>query len=469
MNKSKDPKVKDLLASLADVPERDPRAAMKGRERFLAQARKLAPAVSIPAEVRHTGWNKNIFERIWKNMKPRSVGTALVAVVVLAVVAVFVVNNVTTVSAQQVLQRASAAQSAAKAAVGIQHYRIAHFQNPQAIEPGGTQTVNDTYFDPATGYTREIIRDSAGKIISADSADGSYEYSSRLAGVGASGLTIERQAQVIDSRKLRPTGDSTAAASAAFDAFSANPRVEMVGKQTWTDGSQVYVLVDRNVQTQKAQDGTNNTTLTGSVQMVFNAQTYQLVESETSVHKDSKDVIIESYAFLVNEVLPADSVVAWNLSDLTGVTFVDAPKTAQAAPVEPGFAAISAQELALHSKSYQLKSLPAGFSMEIVAPTTQQAGQDHYQFEIHYTGPDNATFNMMAVGLMDPSFVASSFYDGSYKTAAGLVLNYSPSSNPKNGVSGGMLVTPDGSSYLVDSTLTRTQIQALVEDLVQVP
>ena len=75
---------------------------------------------------------------------------------------------------------------------------------------------------------------------------------------------------------------------------------------------------------------------------------------------------------------------------------------------------------------------------------------------------------MMAVGLMDPGFVESSFYDGSYKTAAGLVLHYSPSSDPDKGTSA-MLVTPDGSSYLVGSTLTREQVQTLAEDLVQVP
>ena len=71
-----DPQVEKLLARLADAPARDPRAVKKGRAQFLAQARRLAPAVSNPEDVRHTGWNKNIFERIWKMMKPRSIAVA---------------------------------------------------------------------------------------------------------------------------------------------------------------------------------------------------------------------------------------------------------------------------------------------------------------------------------------------------------------------------------------------------------
>ena len=145
----------------------------------------------------------------------------------------------------------------------------------------------------------------------------------------------------------------------------------MVGKQTWTDGSPVYVLADHGYQTQKSPDGQAAQTYTGTMQMVFNAQTYQLVETQMSVNQAGKDVVIQSTDFLVDEVLPEGSPVTWNLSDLPGVTFVDQPaQPAQAAQAaNPGFVVISAQELAAHTQSYQLKTLPAGFTQEIVTPS----------------------------------------------------------------------------------------------------
>ena len=68
---------------------------------------------------------------------------------------------------------------------------------------------------------------------------------------------------------------------------------------------------------------------------------------------------------------------------------------------------------------------------------------------------------------MDAGFVETSFYDGSYKAANGLVLNYS-SGRPQGSPEGtsGMLTLPDGTCFLLDSTLSREQVQKLVEDLV---
>jgi hypothetical protein len=461
-----DPKIEELLVGLRDTPARDPRAVKKGRAQFLAQARRLSPAVSNPTKLRHTGWNKNIFERIWKNMKPKFKWTVGLAVVMLAVMAVFLVNNITTVSAQQVLQRATTAASADKTAVGIQHTVIESYNNPTASAQGGVKTVSESYHDLATGAMRSVTRDAAGKIVEASAFDGTMNYYSSQPAGAAGSLTIQRVPQGQDGLIKRAiSGDSTYDAKALFDSFSANPRVVMVGKQTWTNGSQVYVLADHGYQAQKSGDVQ---TPTGTMQMVFDSQTYKLVASQMSIVKDGQDVVIQSYNFLVDEVLPEGSPVTWNLSDLPGVTFVDAPaQPAQPPQAGPGFGTISAQELAAHTPSYQLKTLPAGFTQEIVAPSTQEAGQDHYQFEIHYKNAAGQTFELMAVGQMDAGFVEASFYDGSYKTASGLVLHFSPSSTEKS--TSAMLVTPDGSSYLVGGIMPREQVQTLAEDLVLVP
>ena len=62
---------------------------------------------------------------------------------------------------------------------------------------------------------------------------------------------------------------------------------------------------------------------TRTMQMVFDAKTYELLESQTTVFKNDKEIVIEKVKFLVDETLPAETQVAWDLSNLQGVTFVD--------------------------------------------------------------------------------------------------------------------------------------------------
>jgi len=153
------------------------------------------------------------------------------------------------------------------------------------------------------------------------------------------------------------------------------------------------------------------------------------------------------------------SPVAWDPSDLKGVSIVDG--TQPSAEAIPTVEKLTEQELATRTNSfYVLKPLPTGYTETITAVANQPKDQD-YQFEIDYTGPNGETFDLLAVGKMDPGFVASSFYDGSYKTASGWVVNYSPSG------ASAMLLAPDGNSFLLMTKLPREQIQNLVETLVK--
>lgn len=157
-------------------------------------------------------------------------------------------------------------------------------------------------------------------------------------------------------------------------------------------------------------------------------------------------------------------LVAWDLSDLKGVTIVN--ETKQSAQANPTIETLTEQELATHTNSfYVLKPLPAGYTETITAVADQPKDQDYYQFEINYTGSNGETFGLQAVGHMDSGFVASNFYDGSYKAASGLIIYYSPS-NPNGGTSA-MLSAPDGNSFLIISNLPREQVQNLVETLVK--
>jgi hypothetical protein len=469
-NKSDFADIEKLLGKLADVPDREPQAQAQGRTHFLSQVHVMA--VSQNEEVRHTGCNKNFFERILNTMKLKTKLSALAVLAVIAVVTVFVAGNVTNVSAQKIIARATAAQTLPTH--GIWHTQIKIYQNHTMLtgDHSGTTTIDDDYYDLTDGKFRSVSQDSAGKILQVAAFDGTYNYSGlQSAGNGANEpLQVERvKAGPDDGIKARST-DSTATAQAGpadptsltktlFDDFRNNPRVRVDSQKTWTDGTPVYVLIDDNFQTQQ---GSDDKTLTGSMSMVFNSETYALIESQTTVRKGDQDVVIDEIQWLVNEALPVESSVVWDLSDLKGISIADGEQ--QSTEDNVVFETLTEQQLAAHTLDYYLLDpLPAGYTVKIGAVANQPKDQD-YTFEINYTGPDSETFEMQAVGKMDSGFIESSFYDGSYKAASGLMLNYSPSHS--NGTAA-MLTAPDGNSFLLFSSLPRDQVQKLVDTLVK--
>lgn len=403
-------------------------------------------------------------------MRKRYILGAGTTVLALALVAVLTFQRVVPVSAQTILDRATAAQAAQSAAQGIQHTRIEIYENPQAVEgkQAGTTVINETYYDPATGYYHFLSQDLNGKILEVGAVDGSYDYIALAEDIANGSITIHRTPLDQDDaqKKLAVNSDTTSMES-LFDHFRKNPHVEVAGKET-RDGRQVYVLVNRNFQTSKLPNGQDQKDFIGTMTMVFDAQTYQLVESETTVYKNGKEIVIEKVRFLVDEVLQPGTPVDWSLNDLQNVTFMDdQPQEVE----DVSFETISAEQLSAHtnlySQAFVLHNIPEGFTQEIVAMSNQPTDEP-YRYEIHYRNPaSGAAFNLQAVGVMDEGFIEKSFYDGSYKSAAGLVLNYS-SSHPEGSGNGtaGMLTVPGGTSFLLDSTLSRAEVEALVDNLV---
>ena len=80
--------------------------------------------------------------------------------------------------------------------------------------------------------------------------------------------------------------------------------------------------IDDNYQTQKQSDGQVEDFYRHG-QDGFQHEDLQLVESQISVRKDGEDILINSVKYLVDEVLPAGSTVAWDLSDLKGISIVE--------------------------------------------------------------------------------------------------------------------------------------------------
>ncbi len=468
LNDRDDADIQNLLNKLADAPARDPQAQARGRANFLTQAQMLAPAVSQEEKRRLIGWNVNFFERIFKTMKLQSKFAALAIVIVMAVAAVFTISKVNTVSAQQILDRAAAAQSTPAPSQGIWYTRMQVFENHQAVvsDSTGITTIIEDYLDLANGYDHRVTYDPAGNILDASSSDGTYTYS--LDNTSGDTLTVIREKISPEKQQATASLRGTAAAGpyaeaqTFFDEFRNDPHVKVEGKKTWTDGSTVYVLVDDSYQSQK---GSDTQTYLGSLRMVFNADTYQLVERQITVRKDGKDVVIDDIQWLTDKILPEGSSVAWDLSDLKGVKVVDAPETDQADTQDNvTFETLTQDELASRTSDfYVLNPIPSGYTQEIGAASGQPADQP-FAFEIHYNNPNGDNFNMQAIGQEDLGFVQSSFTNGSYKAASGLVLYYDQSGS--NGV-GGMLVAPNGESFLLWSNLSREKVQDLVETLVK--
>jgi hypothetical protein len=403
-------------------------------------------------------------------MRKRYILGSGAAVLALALVAVLTFQRVVPVSAQTILDRATAAQSAQSAAQGIQHTRIEIYENPQAMEgkQAGTTVINESYYDPSTGYYHFLSQDLNGKVLEVGAVDGSYDYTALAEDIHNGSITIHRTPLNQDDVQKKLTGNrETTSSESLFDHFRNNPHVEVAGKES-RDGRQVYILVNRNFQTSKLPNGQDQKTFTGTMTMVFDAKTYQLVESETTVYKNGQEIVIEKVRFLVDEILQPGTPLDWSLSDLQNATIVDDQ------PQESGdvsFETIPAEQLAaqtnLYSQSYVLKNIPEGFTQEIVAMSNQPSDEP-YRYEIHYRNASSgAAFNLQAVGVMDEGFIEKSFYDGSYKAVNGLVLNYS-SSQPEGSENGtaGMLTVPGGTSFLLDSTLSRAEVEALVDDLV---
>lgn len=390
----------------------------------------------------------------------------LVLVVFLALGGYLAFQSATSVSAQQIIVRASEAQFAIKPTQGIWHIRIENYENPQALDgdQAGTTTIIDQYFDLTKGMYRVVTNDTTGKIVEVNGDDGEFSYwgIKREDTANDAPLEVTRNPRNQKYSKEAPIYDPAEVAKSIFAQFRDNPRVKLEGKTTWMDGNQAYVLVLPNYQTEKQANGQAKQTYTGETRAVFDVKTYQLLEEKTIVRKEDKDIVIQSVVYLADEILPPTNVVNWNLSDLNGIVVVDGLSEDQNETVQTKN--ISEHELAARATGYVLKTIPEGFTQQIIVTS-----EEPFQFEINYTNSADEFFGMQAIGEVEAGFAEANFYDGSYKTASGLVIYYSPPQNAnKTGGTSSLLVAPDGNGFLLISTMSREQVQSLAEDLVPV-
>jgi hypothetical protein len=426
-------------------------------------------------------------------MRKRLIASAFVVVAALSIFVILTARSVTSVSAQQILDRAYQAQSQQAPSQGIDHNRIETYSNFQALpENQGTDLITESYLDFQTGYFRNVTTDSrTGKVLDAFAFDGSNTYSlghNPPVTNSSDPLTIYRSPQSRVSttdQKLIGTGNESNS-KIYFDQIRNDPNVQFIGQEKWADGRTVYVLRSEQpvkviVQqpTAPTQGNSGQTPPmvtpfnpdqasvgqpTGLVTVYFDTTTYKMVGGQTTMEKDGKELLLNSQRVLVDEILPAGSSVAWDLSDVQGITIVDDPNGVYGDLLPE---TITPQELAAKTQSgYLLKTIPDGFSLEITAPPKQPANEP-YIYIASYRTAANDYFVIQAAGPADVQAMTKEA-DETYTTASGLVVLFIKDISDPTGkqYTSAIVEAPDGTAFMVSSTLPRDTVKAWAEDLV---
>jgi len=405
-------------------------------------------------------------------MNKRSMFSAMAGVVVLAILAVFVARNVTpaSASARQIMDRAYEVQSQQPAEQGIEHIRTEIFSNLEALPEDQVEWGEiESYFDLQSGNFRMVSTDTqTGKVTEALAYDGSYEYNSegtKSNTPDGSALMIYRspltQASALSQKLRLRYGVEGLDAKTMFEKMRNDPNTQLIGKETWDGGLQVYAL--RSQQPLKLLIDNNVASPTGLVTVYFEVGTYRLAGSRVTMEKDGKELLISSERTFVEETLPAGTSMDWSLSDLQGVTFVDDVNGEHASPK-----VISVEELASKTQSaYLLKTTPEGFSLEIDS-LGKRAEDQLFFYEATYTNEVGEYFTIRTFTNKPLELEDASWVDETYTTASELTLYFvnQPSTEPK--FTGGLMQDSNGNTYAIDSTLSRERIKELLEDLVLV-
>ncbi len=395
-----------------------------------------------------------------------SAGTA---VLFLTIVVVFMARSATPVSAQAILDKAYAAQSSASPADGIEHIRSEIYTNIQVLPADqGTDQIVESYHDLETGKRRLVTLDAkTGKVVDVFGYNGTFTYSVEYPAdsprpTNPSGpLTVYRtpQGKLADQDGKRRGDDITS--KDIFDKMRGQSDTHLDGQETWPDGRQVYVLSTQ--QPIKVQVNGKIEQPIGKVIVYFDVETYKMVGNRTTMQKDGQEIIITSQTILADEFLPASASVAWDLSDLQGITLVDDPNREHGDLLPE---VITSQQLAARTTTaYLLKSVPDGYSLEISEPQRKKGSTEPYIYIASYRTEANDYFVIQTGMYKDFSDEGEA-----YTTASGLVLHFT---REVIDPSGKQYVTmgvdaPNGVFFMVTSTLPKETVKAWAENLVLV-
>jgi hypothetical protein len=254
---------------------------------------------------------------------------ALAALLALVVTFIWLAGNATPVSAQQILDRAAAAQSqaATSAATAVTYRKVLVTNYPHALEGDtttATRTIRENYYDFAKGQVRwDSIDADTGLVLDAFSFDGLSTYDAiQTEGRYVDGVLIVYRAIEDESGLLKVVQGSGQTAQQIFEMQKNLPNVTIESHETWPDGREVYVLSGGGRSPKPATQQNPDARIE---QMVFDAKTYQLIETREIVVKDGKEILLSATRTLADEVLASSSQVPWDLHDLQKIRIVDRP------------------------------------------------------------------------------------------------------------------------------------------------
>jgi hypothetical protein len=418
------------------------------------------------------GWLVNAIQTIGASQMSRRIAVVISGALIFGILGFFMMNEtVTPVSAKQILDRAYEVQMKVNKAAGISHMKVERYFNPDKAEgkDAGFSLLTDIYTDYKTGNYRKVeyslpdmdVRSVAGY-------DGEYTYSSvplenpQKAEI----LTVYRSPQSRDKVAGLDNLGPTFSAEEEFDSIRNNPKINLESEKVQNDGRKVYVLVanhpaDSIRVNEKVTEGEARLE-----RMIFDAKTYELLESVTFVKKNGKETILNSVRFLVRENLSSDAKINWDLSDLKGIKLVDDldRKKGDLLPEK-----ITEKELAEKtSTGYLFKEIPEGFDLTITAPP-RQTGATSYMYIADYHNKDGDYVVIQNTG--DELEPMSENPDETYKAKNGMTAYFvkEPENLPDDEVFQMAIVhVSDRISFLVNSTLPRDRVKELIDDLVVV-
>jgi hypothetical protein len=401
-------------------------------------------------------------------MRKPLVLAAGLAAVTLIIGALWLFNGVAPVSARTILDRAYQAQSQAAVPQGIEHTRTETYSNYQALpEDQGLTLIVESYHDFQSGNFRVVTTvKQTGQVQNVFGYDGINTYSRAGAEGGevTSGpLVVYRspQSHVSQSDIKPPMGNTADDVKAMFDQIRNDPHAQLVGQEAWADGRKVYV-----VRSQQAMKVIVNGALerpAGTITNYFEVDTYKLVGYRMTMFQDGKELLIGAFRLLADEILPAGSLVAWDLSDLQGITLVDDPDRTRGDLLPE---VISPQDLAAKTPAgYLLQAVPDGFALEISAPPKQATG-DGFIYIASYRNSVDDYFVIQSIGPVE----AKSMFTGTdpaYTTASGLVVHFQRDTTMPSGrqFTSAVVEAPSGVVFMLNSTLPADTVKAWAEKL----
>jgi hypothetical protein len=357
------------------------------------------------------------------------------------------------VSARAIFEHAYAAQQTQ----GIHHLRLEQYTNLELVSmiqgaklpSQEISSISESYRDLASGKYRSVTTNTAdNRVTYVSGYDGSYLYSS-----------AEESTPLAVYRSPVPAGwyeiygyDSMVAnemaPQEAYELARQAPDTTLVGEEQWVDGRQAYVLRASLSLADQAIEAYNLS--------YFDKTTYKFLESRTLIVQDGKESVATFARYLADEILPADAAVAWDLSDVQGITIVE---DATGERTGPWLAAITQQELVARvPNAYLLSTVPEGFTQTIAASKHQGEENVYLIMYRSKTGsyillqPDDGTNRITDEGAT------------TYTTASGLTLTFKPAASEAEGTYA--IVTASDATFSISSSLPRSQIEALAETLI---